>query len=391
MTITTLFLIMLAALLGPALAGFRRFPIPIVVGEILGGIILGPAVLNKINPLDPSVALLGNVGLAMLLFVVGTHLPLRDPNIHKAFRRGAIGTLLAFAAAIPLALIVEHLTHFGHPQMLVLLFACSSTTVVMPIILERKLSGKTVLFTTTWVALADAATIVALPLALNPGHLWQSLVGSVVVAAVACGSFFLLRAFSRSEIGDGYRRMSKARDWALDLRMSIVLVLGLSALAIYFGVSILVAGFAAGAAVMFLDPPGRYTNQLVGVAEGYVVPPFFVILGARLNIGTLVGSVQNIELMLLLVAAAVLTHLVVARLIRLPMASGLTAAAQMGLPAALVSLGLTNHTMEPGQGAAIMAAAMIMVISCSIGAALLARRAAAETALPGTGTPGASH
>jgi len=131
--------------------------------------------------------------------------------------------------------------------------------------------------------------------------------------------------------------MSKARDWALDLRMSIVLVLGLSALAIYFGVSILVAGFAAGAAVMFLDPPGRYTNQLVGVAEGYVVPPFFVILGARLNIGTLVGSVQNIELMLLLVAAAVLTHLVVARLIRLPMASGLTAAAQMGLPAALLN------------------------------------------------------
>src|ERR1700722_4691838 len=106
MTITTLFLMMLAALLGPALAGFRRFPVPIVVGEILAGVILGPTVLHKVNPADPSTALLGNVGLAMLLFLVGIHLPLRDPNIRQAFRRGGLGTLLAFAVAIPVAFFV---------------------------------------------------------------------------------------------------------------------------------------------------------------------------------------------------------------------------------------------------------------------------------------------
>jgi len=383
MTITTLFLIMLAALLGPALAGFRRFPVPIVVGEMLAGVILGPTVLHQVNPADPSTALLGNVGLAMLLFLVGIKLPLRDPNIRQAFRRGSLGTLLAFAVAIPLALVVDHVSGFSHWQMLVLLFACSSTSIVMPMVLERKLAGQTVVMTTTWIALADAATIVALPLALDPGHVLRSVIGAAVIGGVAYASFFLLRAFSNWKIGDGYRHLSKNRDWALDLRMSLVLVLGLSALAIYFGVSILVAGLTAGAAIMFLDPPGRYSNQLIGVAKGVFVPVFFVVLGAKLNVNALFSSFANIELMLLLVAATVVTHLVVARLIRLPMASGLAASAQMGLPAAVVSVGLSNHMLDPGQAAAIMSAALIMLFVCSIGTAKLSRWSAAETPAAG--------
>ena len=61
---------------------------------------------------------------------------------------------------------------------------------------------------------------------------------------------------------------------------------------------------------------------------------------------------------------------------RMPWPSGLLASAQLGLPAAVVSLGLAGHLISAGQAAAIVLAALISLGACSLGAALLARRVA---------------
>ena len=67
-----------------------------------------------------------------------------------------------------------------------------------------------------------------------------------------------------------------------------------------------------------------------------------------------------------------LVHVVGARLTGQPRAAGLLASAQLGVPSAIVALGLTEHVITPTQGAAIIAAAMISLAVCSAGAALLA-------------------
>jgi hypothetical protein len=69
-------------------------------------------------------------------------------------------------------------------------------------------------------------------------------------------------------------------------------------------------------------------------------------------------------------------HQVAAVVSRQRPAAGLVATAELGVPAAVVALGLSEHVISSGQGAAIVAAALVSVGVCSAGAALLDRHRA---------------
>ena len=84
-----------------------------------------------------------------------------------------------------------------------------------------------------------------------------------------------------------------------------------------------------------------------------------------------------IALALAIAALTALAHLIGAMLTRQPRATGLLASAQLGVPAAIVALGLPAHVITATEAAAIIAASVISLGTSSAGAALLARRAGA--------------
>ena len=51
-----------------------------MAGEILAGVLVGPAVMGVVDPKQPTIAFLSEVGFAMLMLSVGMHLPLREPR-----------------------------------------------------------------------------------------------------------------------------------------------------------------------------------------------------------------------------------------------------------------------------------------------------------------------
>jgi Kef-type K+ transport system membrane component KefB len=167
------------------------------------------------------------------------------------------------------------------------------------------------------------------------------------------------------------RRLSKRRGWGLDLRISILILFFLSSIATIFGTSILIAGFATGAVVSLLGEPKRVAQQLVGLGEGFFVPLFFVSLGARLDFRALATHPTDLMLGAGVLAGALVAHLIAARVWRLPASAGLVASAQLGVPSAVVTLGLEARTMTPPQAAAVMAAVVGSLAACSIGASLL--------------------
>jgi Kef-type K+ transport system membrane component KefB len=354
--------------------------VPLVVGEILAGVIVGKSGFGIVNVADPTVAFLSTIGFALLMFMVGTHLPLRDPNLKKAVKTGAICTALAFAFAVPVGYGLGLLTHIPAP-IFVLILANSSAAVMMPIVHERQLDGRTMLLTSTWVAMADAITIIALPLAMSTGATLTVSIGCVLVLVAALVLFFGLGKLRETKVMEYYRDLSKARGWALDLRISLCILLGLCWLATSFGTSDLVAGFAAGAVVSLWGEPKRLVKQLIGLAEGFFVPLFFVTLGAKLDFAALLHSPNDLMLTGLIVVAGSVVHVIVAKCVKLPFYSGLAAAAQLGLPAAVVSLGLANHMLDSGQAAAIIVAALLSLVSTTIGMNLLTKKAAEEKLL----------
>ncbi len=379
MTFGILTLIIACGLAGPLLSGASRLAVPVVVGEIAAGVLIGRTGLREIDTGDPTIVFLSDAGFAMLMFVVGTHLPLRDPGLRQALRRAAVAAALSFAIAVPAGWGLAHATPIKHPALFVLLLAASSSAVVMPILHERGLAGAELLLATAWIALVDIATIVALPVALEPSRALRIAGGGLAVTAAAVAVFAVVHALRGNRAVRALREDSGKRGWALDLRLSLLVLFGLAAIATEFGTSILIAGFAAGMIVALAGEPRRLTQQLVGLAEGFFVPFFFVTLGARLNFRALASSRSDVVLALVLLCAVVACHLAVALVMRMPWPAGLLASAQLGLPAGVVSLGLTAGLLTPGQGAAIVAAAVATLGASSAGAALLARRLPCNT------------
>jgi Kef-type K+ transport system membrane component KefB len=372
----TLSKIFVVSLLGPLISGAtaKRFRIPVVAGQILGGMIVGQSGLRALDLNSTIVLFLYGIGFAILLFKGGINLPLRDPGLKKALGKGMTATALAYVLAVPTAWGICKLAHFDHLGMLALLCACSSASVALRMIDERKLSGPGLTVTTTWIPLADMSTLAMLPIVMAEGHAKGILFGAVIVLATGFVAFLGLKGFNDSRVGKSFRQLSKESDWALEMVIYLIVLFTLCFLSAQFGMSTIVAGFVTGAAATVIRVPGkRFREQLKGI-EAFFIPCFFVILGAKIDVRALFTSVSNLELALLIAVGALVVHIVVAKILRLPMSAGFMAASSMGLPAAMVSTGLTDGILTPGQSAAIVAAALLSLVFASIGVSMFARQ-----------------
>jgi Kef-type K+ transport system membrane component KefB len=363
-------LLVVAGLAGPLLAAANR-RIPAVVGEIAGGLMIGASGFKLVRPSDPTFTFLSDVGFAMLMFIVGTHLPFRDPKIRSALKRGAAAVATTVAIAAGAAVLVAPRVGFDRPLVLAVLMATSSAAVAMPILQGVAGSGQQIPVVTSWIAIADVGTVLAVPLVMSTGRLDRVLAGGAIVLVLAGLAYFVQRGLMDHPAVRRTRKMSKRRGWGLDLRISILILFFLAWIATTFGTSILIAGFATGAVVSLLGEPKRVAQQLVGLGEGFFVPLFFVSLGARLDFRALAAHPTDLMLGAGVLAGALVAHLIAAWVWRLPAPAGLVATAQLGVPSAVVTLGLEARTVTPAQAAAVMAAVVGSLVACAAGAALL--------------------
>jgi Kef-type K+ transport system membrane component KefB len=104
-----------------------------------------------------------------------------------------------------------------------------------------------------------------------------------------------------------------------------------------------------------------------------LVPLFFVVLGASLNVRALVQSATDLELAAALIVGMVAVHVLAAQLIHSPVWTGLIVTAQLGVPAAVAKLGLADGVLHAGQGAAIIIGALASLVVCAAGTSLAKR------------------
>jgi Kef-type K+ transport system membrane component KefB len=364
---STLTLIGVAGLVGPLLSASRRVVVPVVVGELLAGVILGRTGARLIDASNPTVSFLGDVGFATLMMVAGMHVPLRNKALLGALRRGAAGAALSAAIGVGGGIAIDEGLGIGHPLVWAILLATGSAAIVLPALEEAGIDAQRGLLAMAWATVADVATIVILPLVLQPSNALKAGLGAIAVAAAAAVILLLARWLRAQHRIEALRRLSKGRAWALDLRVSLVALFALCALADGIGTSIMIAGFAAGMVVAVEGGPERLSDQVSGVANGLLVPLFFVVLGARLDLRALVSEPKDLALAGALVLGNVIAHVLAGRLIRAPLWVALTVTAQLGVPAAVVKLGLAEGVVTPGQGAAVVVAALVTLAVCVAG------------------------
>ena len=356
-----------------------RFAPPVVVGEIAAGVVLGRTGWGVIDPAKPTLAFFAEVGFALLMFSVGTALPLRDPGLRSSLGKGVQVLVISAVIAAGVGLVLAQITNLHRPLMIAILAVTSSAALVMPALEEAGLTRvKIGMVTAAWVTLADIGSVIALPFVVVHGSARNVIIGGFAVLAATTAIWAVLRTARRQDWYRHYRRLSHRRGWGLDLRISLLALFVLAWLALRIGTSILVAGFCAGAAVALVGEPKRLVWQVLGIAQGFFVPLFFVVLGAQISLRALVTSPGDLLLAVMLSIAIVAVHVAAGLIARLPLGSGLVATAQMGVPAALVAVGLTTRILSPGQAAAVLAATLVSVGVMAVGA----RRLAAEAPPP---------
>lgn len=371
MSFGTLALVGICGLLGPLLSAAGRGLVPVVVGEILAGVIIGDTGFRIVDTANPTLSFLAEIGFAMLMLSAGMSVPLREARVIRALDRGARAAVVVAVLAVGGGLLVSLIASVGHPAVFVVLIASGSAAVVLPVIQERRLRGETVLAVIAQVTVADIAATVAIPFVLRPSQAGRVAGGTALIAAAVFGTFVVARALAGAAAVRALRRRGKRGRWAIDLRVALIVLFGLAWIAQRSGASLLIAGFGAGLMVAAIGGPKRLSTEVLGVAGGFFVPLFFVVLGARIDLRGVIHDPAMIAFALALAFVSAAVHVLGARLNGQPAAAGLLASAQLGVPSAIVALGLQARVITATQGAAIVAAAIISLAACATGAALL--------------------
>lgn len=369
MSFAVLAVVVGAAILGPLLAAPRRWHLPVVLGELLAGIALGRTGIGYLKADNPTFMFLAEIGFGLVMFVAGTHVPMRNPQIRPAVRTGASRAAVVAAGAVVIGVILGRAFGTGHWATYAVLLASSSAALALPIIDSLGLGGPKIIDLLPQVAIADAACIVALPLAIDTRHVGRAAVGALVVIAAAAAAYVLLRVVEHYGLRRRLHKLSEDRQFALELRIGLVILFCLAALAVRAHVSIMLAGFAFGLGVSAVGEPRRVAKQLFALTEGFLGPVFFVWLGASLQLRDLGSQPRFIVLGLLLGLGATATHLL-PRLLGQPLPLSLLAAGQLGVPVAAATIGTQTGVLHPGESSALLLSALVTIAIAVVGGSL---------------------
>ncbi len=374
----TLALVTAVALAGPLLASVPRLRIPVIIGELTAGLVIGKTGFGVIDDANPTLQLFANIGFALVMFVVGTHVPVRDPQMRSEVPRALARAVLVGAVAAALGVGIAAVFGIGHAPLYAVLMASSSAALALPVIDSLGLRGPPVLSVTVQIAIADAACIVLLPLVIDIRRAPTAALGALAIAGCAVVFFVLLYALERRGWRERMHAYSKKRRFALELRTNLLVLFALGALATSTHVSIMLAGFALGLVIASVGEPRRLARQLFGITEGFFGPLFFVWLGASLQVRELGSHPKLILLGAGLGLGAVLAHCA-GRLLGQPLTLAVLSAAQLGVPVAAATIGTEEHLLVAGEASALMFGALVTIACTSIAGALAAR---GQTAAP---------
>ncbi|WP_305092033.1 cation:proton antiporter [Prescottella sp. R16] len=352
---TSLFWIVAAAAIAPLIAGsLRHKPIPEVVLLLVAGIVIGPYALD-LAQVDSEIGMLRELGLGMLFLLAGYEID-RDELTGRGGRRALVTWLacLALAFAVVGALAAAGLVH----SEIAVAIALTSTALgtLLPILKDRKLIGTPVgRAVLNHGAVGEIGPVVAMAILLGARGAVASLVVLAVFAVVAA----VVAVLPTRILREGTALLAVVRRGSdttgqTSVRLVMLLLVALIAVAAVFDLDIILGAFAAGFILRRTVPDGdeQLEHKLDGLAFGLLVPIFFVTSGMAIEVSAVVG--EPLVLLAFLALLVVVRGLPVFVASRTDRASGLDTGGQVqvalyattGLP---LIVAVTGVAVDAGQ------------------------------------------
>ncbi|MGR2751547.1 cation:proton antiporter [Agromyces arachidis] len=349
----------------------RWIAIPIVVFEIVLGVLLGPDVLGVVQD-DAFIALFADLGLAMLFYLAGREIDFAAIRGTPTARASA-GWLISMA----LGLLVGFLVDPGAGAVFVgIALASTALGALLPILrdagLLRTPFGLSILAVG---AVGEFAPLLAISLFLSgrsPLHAAAVLIafcivtGALIVIAARGHGVHLHRAIEASLHTSGQ----------FVVRLVMFVLLGLVALSIFLGIDMLLGAFAAGVlgGLLLRDAPAPAAAmteaKIEAVGFGLLVPVFFIHTGITFDLAGLVSETRTLLLLPLFTVLLLVTRGIPAAVfaprgstVRERASTGFFAATGLPIIVAVTALGVDAGDLDPGTAAALVGAGLLSVLA----------------------------
>ena len=319
----SLVIVVVAAFLTPIIVNRLNINfLPVVVAEILMGIIIGHSFLNLVER-DSVLNILSTLGFIFLMFLSGLEIDFKAFKKDSRSRQGKNKqeknlpshlnlalTVFGFIMLISiiLAYAFKWLGLVDDVLLMVIIISTISLGVVVPTLKEMNIMRTTIgQFILLVAVLADLVTMLLLTVygAIN-GHggstIW--LTGILIVFTII---FYI--------IGGLFKRMSflqKLMDGTtqIGIRAVFALIILLVALAEGVGAEYILGAFLAGVVVSLLNPDEEMVEKLDSFGYGFFIPIFFIMVGVDLNIPSLIKEPSLLLIIPVLILAFIVSKLI---------------------------------------------------------------------------------
>jgi Kef-type K+ transport system membrane component KefB len=367
---TFLAIIAAAALAGTfaAVAAGRGIVLPVVVIELLLGVVLGPELLG-LHP-DRFVSFFSDLGLGMLFFFAGYEI-----DVHRIIGQPLRLALLGWALSLALAYTIGGaLAAAGIVLSLLYTGSALATTAIGTLIPILSDSGELRTRFGTYLlaagAVGELGPILLLTLILSTQSAVHNAVILVSFIALAVLVAVLAVRFSERTLPVFERTLENSSQLAV--RWIVVLVFALALLASELGLDLLLGGFAAGLItrqVLKTREIPAFDSKLNAVAFGVFVPFFFVVSGMKLDVSALFASVSGVVKLLVFFLLFLIVRGTPALLLyrgvldaRERAALAFMSSTQLPLVLAITTLAVETGHMRPSTAAALVGAAVLSTL-----------------------------
>ncbi|NJC97211.1 MAG: hypothetical protein FIB03_12910 [Anaerolineae bacterium] len=383
--IPLLLVVFLAFLVPILLARFRR--IPVVVGEIVAGILIGPSVLGLVHAEEPTLELLAEIGFAFLMFLSGLEIDFSilfaasRPGQDKKKSPILLAGLSFLVTVILAAGIGFWLTGAGFvrdPWMMTLILSTTSLGIVVPVLKEKKISssglGQTILLSAL---LADFLTmfLITVYIAIRSTGLSLNilLIGILFVPVVLLyqlGQQQLRRPIVR-------RLMEELADATsqIKVRGAFALMIAFVVLAELIGAELILGAFLGGVLASLISEPNdeKIRYKLDAIGFGFFVPLFFVYVGVRFDLQAFLTNPDAWVLLPILLVAAFAIKILSTFVFRFAyswretLSSGMLLSARLSLIIAASAIGVRFGAITESTNAAIILIAALTATFAPLG------------------------
>ena len=372
-----LLVVILAAIVPLVLARLRR--IPVVVGEILAGVVIGPSVLGLVNGSEPTLELLAEIGFAFLMFLSGLEIDfsilfVSSKKEHKNGPSSLFLATLSFVFTLVFALAIGFglfsLEYVRDPWMLTLILSTTSLGIVVPVLKERRMTssrfGQTLLLAAL---LADFLTMFLITV-------YVAIQSSGMTLEILLITLIFVPVVLLYQVGARWLRIPTVRrifdelsdaTAQIKVRSAFAIMVAFVVLAEMLGAELILGAFLGGVLASLLSGKGeeKLRHKLDAIGFGFFVPLFFIFVGIQFDLNALLQD-RNAWLLLPILLVGSFGIKILSSLIfrlsfswRETFSSGLLLSARLSLIIAASAIGLGLGAISESTNAAIILIAAI--------------------------------